>query len=96
MKLIDVYKSAIEKGIANDPRGKEGVKELLDEEKEKFDKLSDDKKQYFDMERLWNPYADSRLSYGGEDIDVKRLMWGIDIGTGEVLLADRLREEPGK
>ena len=93
MKLIDVYRLAIEKGIANDPRGKDGVKEALEREKEKYDKLSEDRKEYFDKERLWNPYADSRLSFGDEDIEVKKLMWGIDIGTGEVLLADRLREK---
>ena len=93
MKLIDVYKLAIETGIANDPRGKDEVKEQLVKEKENYDKLSDEKKEYFDMERLWNHYADSRLSFGDEDIEVKKLMWGIDIGTGEVLLADRLREK---
>ena len=58
MKLIDVYRLAIEKGIANDPRGKDGVKEVLDEQKEEYDKLSDDRKECFDTERLWNPYAD--------------------------------------
>ena len=90
MKLIDVYRLAIEKGIANDPRGKDGVNEALKDEKEEYDKLSDDRKECYDKERLWNPYADSRLSWGEEDIEVKKLMWGIDIGTGEVLLADRL------
>ena len=39
MKLIDVYRLAIEKGIANDPRGRDGVKEVLDEQKEEYDKL---------------------------------------------------------
>ena len=93
MKLNDIYRLAIEKGIANDPRGKDAVEELLKEEKESYDKLSDDKKNYFDKERLWNPYADSRFSWGNGDVEVKKLMWGIDIGTGEVLLADRLREK---
>ena len=93
MKLIDVYRMAIEKGIANDPRGKEGIREILDREKEKYEKLPDDRKECFDKERFWNPYADSRLSWGDEDTEVKKLMWGIDIGTGEVLLADRLREK---
>ena len=93
MKLIDVYRMAIEKGIANDPRGKEGVQEALSKEKENYDRLSDEKKEFFDKERLWNPYADSRLSFGDGDIEVRKLMWGIDIGTGEVLLADRLREK---
>ena len=93
MKLIDVYRTAIEKGIANDPRGRDGVDEVLADEKERYDRLSDDMKNCFDSERLWNPYADSRLSWGDGDIEVKKLMWGIDIGTGEVLLADRLREK---
>jgi len=96
MKLIDVYRLAIEKGIANDPRGKEGVDEVLAEEKERYEKLPEDRKSLFDKERLWNPYADSRLSFGDEDIEVEKLMWGIDIGTGEVLLADRLREKGEK
>ena len=91
MKLIDVYRMAIEKGIANDPRGREGVEEILKEQKENYDKLPEDRKELFDKERFWNPYADSRLSWGDEDTEVKELMWGIDIGTGEVLLADRLR-----
>ena len=93
MKLIDVYRLAIEKGIANDPRGKEGVEEVLKEEKERYDSLSEDRKTLFDPERLWNPYADTRLSWGDEDTEIEKLMWGIDIGTGEVLLADRLREK---
>ena len=93
MKLIDVYRLAIEKGIANDTRGNEGVEEVLKEQKEIYEKLPEDRKELFDQERLWNPYADSRLSFGAEDTEVKKLMWGIDIGTGEVLLADRLREK---
>ncbi|MCL1983791.1 MAG: hypothetical protein FWG58_00140, partial [Methanomassiliicoccaceae archaeon] len=39
------------------------------------------------------PYADSRLSFGDHDTKVNKLMWGIDIGTGEIVLADRLREK---
>ena len=93
MKLIDAYRTAIKTGMENDLRGKKALKSILAEEKERYDSLSDDRKGYFDQERLWNPYADSRLSWGDGEIEVERLMWGIDIGTGEVLLADRLREK---
>lgn len=93
MKLIDVYRMAVEKGMKNDLRSEKELGELIEEEKKRYDSLSDEKKQYFDMERLWNPYADTRLSYGDPDTEVKKLMWGIDIGTGEVLLADRLKEK---
>ena len=71
MKLIDVYRMAIEKGIANDPRGREGVEEILKEQKENYDKLPEDRKELFDKERFWNPYADSRLSWGDEDTEVE-------------------------
>ncbi len=93
MKIIDVYRLAIETGIENDPRPKADVDAVLADAAREYDALGADKKRYFDKERLWNPYADSRFSWGDPDTEVKDLMWGIDIGTGEVLLADRLREK---
>ena len=96
MKLIDVYRLAVETGIKNDPRPKEDIDRQLEDAKKAYEKMDDDKRQYYDQERLWNPYADSRLSYGDPDTEVTRVMWGIDIDTGEVLLADRLREKGEK
>lgn len=93
MKLSEIYRLAIEKGIQNDPRSKEEIDRVLKEAKESYDKTEESKKSYFDEERLWNPYADSRFSWFNEDADVSKVMWGIDIGTGEVLLADRLNEK---
>ncbi|MFA6710169.1 MAG: hypothetical protein WCR83_02455 [Candidatus Methanomethylophilaceae archaeon] len=93
MKIFDVYKLAIETGIKNDPRPKKEVDLVIKDAKDTFEKMDADKKPYYDQERLWNPYADSRFSWGNKDSDVEKLMWGIDIGTGEVLLADRLREK---
>ncbi|MDR3282422.1 MAG: hypothetical protein LBS92_02285 [Candidatus Methanoplasma sp.] len=96
MKVYDAYKLAIETGIKFDPRPKEEVRIALENAKETYEKLPGDEKELFDLERLWNPYADSRLSWGEEQAkktSVKRLMWGIDIGTGEILLADRLNEK---
>jgi hypothetical protein len=65
---------------------------MLKDSKESYDKLETDKKEFFDLERLWNPYADTRLSFGDPDTKIKKLIWGIDIGTGEMVLADRLNE----
>ncbi|MDR2846339.1 MAG: hypothetical protein LBV63_03555 [Candidatus Methanoplasma sp.] len=96
MKVYDAYKLAIETGIKNDPRPKEEVNIVLNDAKEAYEKLPSDEKEYFDQERLWNPYADSRFSWGSDlakKTEAKRLMWGIDIGTGEILLADRLKEK---
>jgi len=95
MKVYDAYRLAIETGIDNDPRRREDVDALLSEEKDRFEKLSDLERECYDQERLWNPYADSRFLACVEeskDIEADRLMWGIDIDSAEMLLADRLRE----
>ena len=96
MKIYDAYRLAIETGMSKDPRPEEEVRKVLSDANEAYEKLEDDRKDLFDTERLWNPYTDSRFSALAEeskDIDVNSVMWGIDIGTGEVLLADRLREK---
>jgi hypothetical protein len=58
--------------------------------------LEGKEKEYFDMERTWNPYADSRIINGTGEEDVQVLMVGIDMETQEMLLADRLREKGEK
>lgn len=96
MKIYDAYRLAIETGMSKDPRPEAEVEKVLSDAKEAYDKLEDDRKDLFDTERLWNPYTDSRFSTLAEesmDMDITDVMWGIDIGTGEVLLADRLREK---
>ncbi len=96
MKIYDAYKLAIEIGRKNDPRPVSEIEIAMKKEQEDYDALSDEKKEYFDMERLWNPYSDSRFSAmieESKELEAERFMWGIDIGTGEMLLADRLREK---
>ncbi|MFA6805354.1 MAG: hypothetical protein WCQ23_04535 [Candidatus Methanomethylophilaceae archaeon] len=99
MKVYDAYKMAIEHGMKNDPRPKDEVKQVLKDAKKEYDSLSKDMKPYYDQERLWNPYADSRLMWGEElakETEAERFMWGIDIDTSEILLADRLKEKGEK
>lgn len=96
MKLKKLFSRAIEIGIAADPRGKKTIDKLLRKQKEKYDKLDAKEKEYFDAERLWNPFSDSRIIAGTGEEDVQRVMVGIDIETPEVLLADRLRERGEK
>lgn len=96
MKVYDAYVMAIKAGMDADPRPESEVRKVLDDAKESYEKLDDDRKELFDGERLWNPYADSRFSALADEareIEAESLMWGIDIGPAEVLLADRLREK---
>jgi len=96
MKLRDFYKAAVAAGMAADPRGDEGVKEWLEQRKKKYEGLKGDAKEYFDTESLENPYGDTRILNGTGEEDVARVMVGIDIDAGEVVLADRLRERGQK
>ncbi len=92
MKLRKIIEFAVSNAMEVDPRGKKAIEKLLKKQKEKYEKMEAKEKEFFDLERLWNPYFDSRIIAGTGEEEVKSLMVGIDIETAEVLLADRLRE----
>jgi putative NIF3 family GTP cyclohydrolase 1 type 2 len=95
MKLKRLYKKAVEVGIANDLRDKDEIRRILDDEQEKFKELKEDDKKYYDQDKLFNPFSDTRVLNGRLDIDVKKVMIGIDIEVGEILLAHLLNKEKG-
>lgn len=91
MKLIEIYRKAIQIGIENDPRGKEQVLKELERRKKDFESLPDKKKHFFDKESLENPYNDSRILFGTGEEEIESILVGIDMEVGEVVLADSLR-----
>lgn len=95
MRLKEIYETALEYGIQQDPRGKEGVNEELARLKESYGELNDSQKATFDKERLRNPYADTAILYGDPYTEIKSVMVGVDVETQELVLADRLREKRG-
>lgn len=90
MKLGEIYRLAIEKGMGKDPRTKAAVEKLLEKEKKLYAEMKEDEKKEYDRDRLFNPYGDTRLLYGDPEREVSRALAGIDMETGEVLLADRI------
>lgn len=96
MKLERLYKKAVEVGIANDLRGKTGIARILKEEKESFEALKKDEVEYYDKDRLFNPFADTRILYGDSNKDVKKVIIGIDMEVGEILLAHVLNSQNKK
>ena len=92
MKLREFFDRALAVGRANDPRGEDGVLAYLAKERRTYEGLSPENKNDFDVERLVNPYHDTRILNDPEDADIKTIMVGIDFEVGELLLADRLRE----
>ena len=96
MKLIDIYRSAVLFGMEQDPRGKDIVKKELLRAKSEFEKLSAKDKEFYDQERINNPYSDTRILAGQEDSEIKTIMVGVDIEVGEIVLVDRLKEKGEK
>jgi hypothetical protein len=96
MKLKDFYKAVIETGIKNDLRGRDEIKKLLAEEQVKFDKLDKKEREYFDRDRLFNPFSDTRILYGDVELEVEKAIVGIDMEVGEVLLTYLLNKDLGR
>ncbi|MEI8343654.1 MAG: NGG1p interacting factor NIF3 [Candidatus Moraniibacteriota bacterium] len=87
MNIQEIYKLAIEIGIKNDFRSKDQIEKMLKMQKEKYAKLSKDEKELFDVEKMINPYLDSRIHFAGGAKVIKRVMAGIDIDTSELMMA---------
>ncbi len=79
MKLEEIYKLAVQMGIEKDPRGKAEIKRLLARNREKYEKLPEKEKQYFDASGLDNPFPDSRILVGDPKTEVKTVLVGIDM-----------------
>lgn len=90
MKLGRLYDFLISCGMQVDPRPKAQLEKILAQVKKDYEALKEPHKGLFDTEAIKNPYSDSRILYGEKDHEVKRILVGIDIDVGEVLLADRL------
>lgn len=93
MKIQEIYELAVKEGMKADPRSKEELNRVLRKAKEEYENLKDDEKEFFDLEKLTNPYSDTRILAGNPNAEVKSLFCGVDIEVGEVLLADRLKEK---
>lgn len=93
MKIKEIYELAVKKGIDRDPRGREQVEKILAKEKKKYEEMKEEEQKEYDRDRLFNPYSDTRVLYGDPGKEVQRVLAGIDMEIGEVLLADRLREK---
>jgi hypothetical protein len=87
MTLKQFYDISLDLAIKRSPKAKKEIEESLKELKKEYEKLDKDKKQYFDVESLTNPFLDSRILNGDPATKMKRVMVGIDITVGELLLA---------
>jgi len=91
MKLKDIFKVIIQYGIKMDPRGEKEVRELLKKTKKEYDSMPEKEKRFYDMEKLDNPYSDSRIVFDNGN-NIQNVLVGIDIDTSEILLAEKLKD----
>ncbi|MFH2105294.1 MAG: NGG1p interacting factor NIF3 [Parcubacteria group bacterium] len=96
MKVKQIFELGLKMGIEADPRGVKGVKEYLAQTKKEHAELKPKDKMYFDKSTLTNPYNDSTIHVDDGKTQVKRVMVGIDIAEGEILLASQLNERKKK
>jgi hypothetical protein len=92
VKLGEIYKIAVNKGMAEDPRDRAELERVLTQNRKTYEKLDEDERAFFDTEKLTNPYSDTRICVGDPDTEIRGMLVGVDMEVGEVLLADRLRE----
>lgn len=95
LSVKQIFDLGLKMAVAADPRGSKGVAKHLARVKKDYGDLKPSDREYFDNERLTNPYPDS-LIHIDDGKTVKRVMAGIDISSAEILLASQLNERGKK
>lgn len=72
MTIQEIYKLAIKRGIENDFRPKAQIEKQLKRIREKYEKLDKSEKEIFDVEKLTNPYSDSRIQFDSGNKNIKK------------------------
>ncbi len=92
MTIQEIYQLAIKKGIESDFRDNDFIENNQKRLKQKYQAMSDKDKQDFDLEKLNNPFSDTRILFGDVNKKVKKILVGIDIDGQEMLLAKQLND----
>jgi len=93
VKLSEIYQVCVQAGIETDVRDQAEIDRVLAVARHDFDRLEAADREFYDLERCVNPYADTRIGAGDPESEIRGLLVGIDMEVGEVLLADRLRDK---
>jgi hypothetical protein len=96
MKLKKLYEAVVAIGMEADPREKKAILKTLDKKKKAYKDMKKEDKEFFDVESLTSPYADTRILNGTGNEEIKTALIGIDMEVAEILLADRLSSKGKK
>ena len=92
MRLGDFYQTCIRIGWAADVHSRETVDDQLASSRREYEALPEHLKPYYDRERLTNPFGDTRIAVGSEDVELRTAMIGIIVDPPEILTAAYLRD----
>jgi len=90
MTTQQIYDLAIKLGMVADLRGADKLKKQLARTKKKYESLDKKAKTEFDLEKLSNPYSDSRILVDNGRKQIKKVLTGIDMEGSELLLAKQM------
>src|SRR5660397_69914 len=62
--LKEVYQALVARGLADDPRGEDGISRVLAATKKEYEDLSQEDRWEFDEDRLSHPFNDTRILTG--------------------------------
>jgi putative NIF3 family GTP cyclohydrolase 1 type 2 len=93
MTTQQIYNLAVQMGIKSDLRGQEKVKKYLERFEKKQKKMNVEEKKEFDIEKLINPYSDTRILVENKKKNIKKIFAGIDMEGTELLLAEKMNAE---
>jgi len=96
MKLNVLYRKVIAKGIEADIRSRGEIDKLLKQKKKGYEKLTPKEQECFDLDSLFNPFADTRILEGDPESSVKSMIVGIDVDGSDLLLVDKLKDKGKK
>ena len=90
MTTSQIYNLAVKLGMAADLRGADRVKKYLARLKHQYDESPRSAQAEFDLEKLTNPYSDTRILVDKGKKQIKKVLVGIDMEGAELLLAKQL------
>jgi len=96
MDVKQIFDLAIKMGIENDFRSKTQIEKQLKRIKEKYQKLPKEEQEIFDKEKIVNPYPDTGIHFVESDKKIKRVMAGVDIDSGDLMIARYLSDQNPK
>ena len=93
MKLNTMFHKMIDVGRKADWRDEPTFAAQLVARRQEYAGLTGTAKQFYDIERLWNPFGCSRISSGDPELDIQGMAVGINCTLSGLLYVERLRDQ---